>query len=69
MRWVGHVTRIGDRRGAYIVLVGDPRERDDLKDPGIDGLLKWILKIWVGESWTGLICLRIGASSGRLRMR
>ena len=24
MRWVGHVTRMGDRRGAYRVLVGKP---------------------------------------------
>ena len=45
---------------------GDPREREHLEDLGIDGLLKWILKIWVREAWTVLIWLRIGAGSGRL---
>jgi len=24
MRWAGHVTRMGERRGAYRVLVGKP---------------------------------------------
>jgi hypothetical protein len=28
---------MGDRRGAYRVLVGIPRTRDTLKDLGIDG--------------------------------
>jgi len=33
---------------------GDPRERDRLKDPGIDGriILKWIFKTWDREDWT-----------------
>ena len=32
-------------RGAYRFLVGNLRERDDLKDPVVDGriILKWIL--------------------------
>jgi hypothetical protein len=36
MRWVGHVPCMGDRRGAYRVLVGKPEGRDHLEDLGID---------------------------------
>ena len=36
MRWVGHVARMGERRGAYRVLGGDLRESDHLEDPGVD---------------------------------
>ena len=51
MRWVVHVVRIGERRGAYGVLVGENlRERDHLGDPGVDGriILKWFLRKWGG---------------------
>jgi len=27
MRWAGHVAHMGDKRGAYIVLVGRPEEK------------------------------------------
>jgi hypothetical protein len=37
MRWVGHVARREDRRGAYRVLVGNLKERDHLEDLGLDG--------------------------------
>jgi len=37
MRWAGHVARMGERRGAYRILVGKPEERDRLEDPDIDG--------------------------------
>ena len=37
MRWAGLVARMGERRGVYRVLVGKPRERDHLGDPGVDG--------------------------------
>jgi len=36
MKWVGLVTRMGERRGVYRVLVGKP-ERDQLEDLGVDG--------------------------------
>jgi len=39
MGLAGHVTRVGDRRGVYRVLVGKP-ERDYLEDLGVDG---WII--------------------------
>jgi hypothetical protein len=31
--------------------------RDHFEDLGIEGkiILKWILKKWVGEAWTGLL--------------
>jgi len=55
MRWVGHVECMGDRRDAYVVLVGENlRERDHLETPGVDGriILKWMFKKWDGEART-----------------
>jgi hypothetical protein len=39
---------MGERRGAYRVLVGKPKERDHLEDPGVDGgiILKYIFRKW-----------------------
>jgi hypothetical protein len=47
MRKVGHVARMGERRGVYRVLVGILGGRDHLGDPGIDGniILKWIFSM------------------------
>jgi hypothetical protein len=52
-RWVGHVARMG-KKGAYRVLIGRLRERDQLEDIDIDGriILKWIFKKWDG-AWIG----------------
>jgi hypothetical protein len=35
LRWVGHV-RMGERRGAYKVLVGKPEGNNHLEDPGVN---------------------------------
>jgi hypothetical protein len=56
MRWVGHVARMGERRGVYRILVGRPEGKKplgrprrrwednikmDLRETGIDGA-NWI---------------------------
>jgi hypothetical protein len=45
---------------------GHLRDRDHLKDQGVDGriILKWIIKKWNGEAWTGLLCFGIGQVAG-----
>jgi hypothetical protein len=47
---------------------GDPSGRHHLKDLGEDGriILKWLFKKWHGQTWTGLIRLRIGTGGGHL---
>ena len=56
MRWVGHVARMGERRGVYRVLVGKSEEERPL---GV--FKKWDVGVWTGSSW-----LRIGTSGGHL---
>jgi len=34
MRWAGHVARMGEKRGAYKVLVGKPEGKTPLGRPG-----------------------------------
>jgi hypothetical protein len=53
MRWAGHVARIGEKRNAYTLLVGNPE--------GGWIILGWILERWDGVMWTGLVWLRIRA--------
>ena len=54
--------------GEKRVLVGNLRERDHLRDPGVEGriILKWIFRKWDVGPWTGLIGLRIGTGDGHL---
>jgi hypothetical protein len=54
MRWVGHVASMGQRRGAWRVLVGDLREGEHLEDLHLDGriILKLVFKQEVG--WEGM---------------
>jgi len=44
------------------------RERDHLKDPGIDGriILRWIFRKSDVEAWTGSSWFRIGTGGGHL---
>jgi len=58
-------------RGVYRVLVGNLRERNHLRDPGVDGriILRCIFRKWDVGAWTGLIWLMIGAGGGHLWMR
>jgi hypothetical protein len=61
MRWAGHVVRMGNRRGAYRVLVEKLEGKSHFEDTGEDGriILKCIFRKW-GGALTGLIWLRIG---------
>ena len=56
LRWVGHVARMGEERGVYRVLVGQPEGRNHWGDLGVDGwiILGWICGMWVyGLDWAG----------------
>jgi hypothetical protein len=53
----GYITLMGERKGAYSVLVGKLMERDHLEDPAIDRrvVLKLIFKKLVGSmDWIDL---------------
>jgi hypothetical protein len=45
MIWAGHVTHVGEVRGAYNILVGRPEGRNHQEDLGVDRrtTLRWIL--------------------------
>jgi hypothetical protein len=63
MRWVGHVARMGERRGIYRVLVGKPKGnrplgipghkwndniKMDLQEVGCGGMDRIWLRVWTG---------------------
>ena len=60
MRWAGHVACMGQRKGAYRVLVVKPERKSYLGDPGVDGRieLKWIYRKWDRKAVTGYSWLR-----------
>jgi hypothetical protein len=63
MRWAGHVARMGAKRNAYRILVGNPERRRPLGGPR----RRWVDNIKMdfrdnGMVWIGSIWLRIGAS-------
>jgi hypothetical protein len=46
---------MGERRGAYSVLVGKPEGKRYLEDPGKDGrMIRWIIRKWDRGAWIGL---------------
>jgi len=66
--WAGRVALMG-REEAYTGFGWENlSKRDHLEDPGVDGgiILKWILRKWNVEAWTGLSWLKIGTGGGHL---
>jgi hypothetical protein len=59
---------MGERRGAFRILVGQPEGKSPLEDQGIDWriILNWIFKKWDREALTGLLWLRTGTGGGCL---
>jgi hypothetical protein len=66
MRWVGHVAHGRDEK--YVGSFGhNVKERDHLKDLGVDGkilLVECILRKLDEKMWTGFVWFGIGASGG-----
>jgi hypothetical protein len=54
MGWVMHVESRGVRRGVYRVAGKRLKERDHLKNPGVDGriILRRLLRKWVVGAWS-----------------
>jgi len=68
MRWAGHVARMGEERGVYRVLVGKPEGKRPLGRPRrrwVDNI-RWIIRRWDVDIWTGLGWPRIETGGGRL---
>ena len=65
MKWAEHVARLGEMRGVNSILVGNLRERDHLKDPGVDGriILRWKFRKWDG----GMDWIELSQSRDRWR--
>jgi hypothetical protein len=57
-----------ERGGVYRLLVGNLRETDHLRDPGVDGriILRWIFRKWNVGLWTGSSWLGIETGGGNL---
>jgi len=69
MRWAGHVARVGERRGAYRVLVGKPEGKIPLGRSRCrleDNIKMDLQEVGWGGVWTGLSWLRIGTDGGHL---
>jgi hypothetical protein len=59
---------MGEERSVYRVLVGKPKGKRPLGDPGVDGriILGWIFRKWDVGVWTGLSWRRIETGGGHL---
>jgi len=62
---------MGERKGVYKDLVRKSGEKVHLEDPRIEEriLFMWIFRKWDGDTWFGLIWLRIGTGDRHLWMR
>jgi len=57
IKWMGHITHMGERRGIYRVLVGKPlgRPRHRWEDLILRGIFrKWEVGVWTGSSWLNI---------------
>ena len=68
MRWEGHVARMGERRGAYRILVRKPEGKRPLVRPKLkwDDNIKMVLQEVEWGAWTEMIWLRTGKGGGHL---
>jgi hypothetical protein len=59
---------VGNKTGAYRVLVGKQEGKDHLEDRDVDGwiILQRIFRTRDGQAWTGMVWLRIGTGGGLL---
>ena len=59
---------MGDSRVVYRILMGKPKGKRPLEDPGVEGwiILRWIFRKWDVGAWTGSVCFRIGTGGGHL---
>jgi hypothetical protein len=62
MRWAGHVARMGEKRNAYRILVGNIEVKRPLGRPR----RRWVDNIKMDLREIGSIWLRIGTSGGLL---
>jgi hypothetical protein len=68
MRWAGHVARMGAKRNAYIILVGNPEGKRPLGRPRrrwVDNIKMDLREIGL-DMGIGSIWIRIGTSGGLL---
>jgi hypothetical protein len=69
MSWSGHVACMGERIGAYRVLVGKPERKRSLVIPRSrwkNNIKMDIQEVGWGGAWTGLIWLRTGTGGRHL---
>jgi hypothetical protein len=64
----GHVRRKGEERKCTRFGGKNPKERDHLKDSGVDGRMgsEWILGRLARGVWSGFTLFRIGTAGGLL---
>ena len=68
MTWAGHVVGVGEKRGAYKVLVGKPEGNRPLGRPRYrwEDNIKMDIQEVEWRAWTGMNWLRIRTGGGLL---